>query len=272
MKEILQLPSGCKGTVWRVKGRGRKLPMHRHAELEMNLIVHGRGEYLLRDRRYTLHSGDMIWLFPEQEHLLVRQSDDCDMWVLVFSPELLRESCRRPDTMTLRQSDPAGPFCRRLPRETAACLAAFLETLEGNQKNIACYNAGLQYVLLWAWAEHRAAPDVPPGPELHPAVEKAAYRILRKPESPSLKEISRSCGLSAWRLSRLFKWQMGVSLVEFRNRRRVARFLDLYQTGQRQTMMRAAYEAGFGSYAQFHRAFKRSMGVGPAVYRRRVAD
>jgi AraC-like DNA-binding protein len=47
----------------------------------------------------------------------------------------------------------------------------------------------------------------------------------------------------------------------------VERFLDIYGTGQRRTMLDAALEAGFGSYPQFHRVFKRMMGYSPMQFR-----
>jgi AraC-like DNA-binding protein len=65
----------------------------------------------------------------------------------------------------------------------------------------------------------------------------------------------------------LFKQQTGVALVDFRNRQRIERFLELYGTGQRRKMSDAALDAGFGSYPQFHRIFKRVIGCSPGNYR-----
>jgi hypothetical protein len=69
----------------------------------------------------------------------------------------------------------------------------------------------------------------------------------------------------------LFKQQTGVALVDFRNRQRVEKFLAIYRTGQRTTMLDAALEAGFGSYPQFHRVFKRVMGCSPRARQPRYA-
>ncbi|MGH7992300.1 MAG: helix-turn-helix domain-containing protein, partial [Limisphaerales bacterium] len=63
--------------------------------------------------------------------------------------------------------------------------------------------------------------------------------------------------------------QTGVALADFRNRQRIERFLQLYGTGQRLTMLNAALAAGFGSYPQFHRVFKRVLGCSPGHYRKR---
>lgn len=73
------------------------------------------------------------------------------------------------------------------------------------------------------------------------------------------KDLSARLGLSVSRLARVFKQQMGVSIVEYRNRLRFARFFELVddaRTGRRPTLGQAARAAGFGSYAHFHRLFR----------------
>jgi AraC-like DNA-binding protein len=130
------------------------------------------------------------------------------------------------------------------------------------------FNAGLGYALLAAWHYFERAADVPVH-DVHPAVEKAARLIRDESNKFGLDELARRAGLSAPRLSRLFKQQTGLALVDFRNRQRVEKFLSLYGTGQRLKMLDAALEAGFGSYPQFHRVFKRVLGCSPGKYRRR---
>jgi transcriptional regulator GlxA family with amidase domain len=103
---------------------------------------------------------------------------------------------------------------------------------------------------------------------VHPAVEIAARLIQHETEPLRVDELAHRAGLSACHLSRLFHAQTGVTLIDFRNRQRLERFLHLYGQGRRMNMLEAATHAGFGSYAQFHRVFKRLMGYAPAEYRR----
>jgi AraC-like DNA-binding protein len=124
----------------------------------------------------------------------------------------------------------------------------------------------LSYALLKTWQHFAHAANVPVH-DVHPAVEKAARLIRDETSALNLDELARRSGLSPARLSRLFKQQTGVALVDFRNRQRIERFLQLYGTGQRLTMLDAALEAGFGSYPQFHRVFKRVLGCSPGQYR-----
>jgi transcriptional regulator GlxA family with amidase domain len=70
------------------------------------------------------------------------------------------------------------------------------------------------------------------------------------------------------RLARVFKNEMQMSLVEYRNRLRLERFSVLVDAGG-DNLLNAALEAGFGSYAQFHRTFRAIRGISPREYLRR---
>lgn len=268
MRQHLHLPSEWDGNLWHYRNLGRTHALHRHAELEFNLVTQGAGLYLLANRKYRIRRGDLLWLFPAQEHVLIEQTLDFEMWIGVFKPRLVRRVATDAAAGILRQVNPAGEYCRRLPREDLSQLEKLFADVAGMQDRHGLFNAGLGYVLLKAWRHFEQATDVPVH-DVHPAVEKAA-RLVRDQAAPlSLNELARRAGLSPARLSRLFKQQTGVALVDFRNRQRIERFLQLYGAGQRLTMLNAALEAGFGSYPQFHRVFKRVLGCAPGKYRRR---
>jgi AraC-like DNA-binding protein len=233
----------------------RKFWMHRHAELEMNLVTAGRARYLLDNRRYDLFPNCQVWLFPEQNHLLLDQSADHRMWTLVFKPEFLQRIC-------------PGYFCRRLADDQVAWLVTLFGELVRAEQDTVQYNAGLAFTLLSAWTVYQTAGASSLGFDVHPAVETAARLIQQETEPLGIDELALRAGLSACHLSRLFHEQTGVTLVDFRNRQRLERFLQLYGQGRRTNMLEAAMQAGFGSYAQFHRVFKRMMGYAPAEYRR----
>ena len=78
--------------------------------------------------------------------------------------------------------------------------------------------------------------------------------------------------MSPSHLSRIFTAQTGVSISRFRNLQRLQRFLELYGSGRRTTALAAALEAGFGSYAQFHRVFREQTGRSPSALRTAAAD
>jgi AraC-like DNA-binding protein len=96
----------------------------------------------------------------------------------------------------------------------------------------------------------------------------AVVAMLSKDPRMGGKQIAAKLDISLSQLVRVFKAQMGTSLVEYRNRLRLERFSALVASG-RTRLLDAALAAGFGSYAQFHRVF-RALGQGrPRDYLRR---
>jgi len=98
----------------------------------------------------------------------------------------------------------------------------------------------------------------------HPAVTKAV-RMLSDNPSLSGADLAAYLQVSAGRFARVFKHEMGVSLVRYRNQIRLERFVKIMDSG-RGNMQEAARAAGFGSYAQFHRVFQSLRGTTPRAY------
>lgn len=113
-----------------------------------------------------------------------------------------------------------------------------------------------------------------PIPAEHSPIVRRVLLALNHDPLLSGKSLARAIGVSSGHLGRLFKAEMGVSLVEYRNRLRIERFFKCVdRVGG--NLLDAAMEAGFGSYAQFHRVFCRLVGTTPREYltgRRRRAD
>lgn len=271
MKEKLNLEAEVAGKTWLHYFAGQSLHMHRHDELEINLITRGRGTYLLGDRKYELHRHDLVWLFPEQDHVLLNQSSDYRMWIMVFKPKLVEQASMYSTNHSLRGRNPSGDFCRRLSESQSARLANLFEEVTAASTDLDRYNSGLAYALTLAWSAHCATDTLSPFSGVHPCVEQAARILRNENEAVDLPQLARHVGLSPSRLSRLFKSQIGVTLSEFRNRQRLDRFCEIYDSGN-YNLQEAALKAGFGSYPQFHRVFKGAMGYSPIHYRREGID
>jgi len=93
-------------------------------------------------------------------------------------------------------------------------------------------------------------------------VAERALRALERDPVVTGERIAIEMGISPGHLARSFKSEMGVSLVEYRNRLRIERFLRSVQQGN-ESLLRAALDAGFGSYAQFFRVYRKLLGTTP---------
>jgi len=262
--QVLPVPTALEGAVWHHRHTSvRPIPPHRHEELELNLSVRGRAAYLLEDRRYELSRGSLVWLFPGQNHVLLEQSKDYEMLIVVFRPKLVRAISKNEACQVLRQAKPKSDFCKVLGEAPAGRLAALAAELCNAMDDPPRFNAGLSYLLLSAWAEHRQSGGIILGKEVHPAVERAAA-VIREDPTLDVGAVARRAGLSASRLGFLFQKQTGLSLVDFRHRQGLERFRVYYGDGKRRTLLEAALEAGFGSYAQFYRIHRRLTGRSPS--------
>lgn len=270
MKEKLQFRAGTEGFALTVGQPLHPRKPHYHDELEVNLVLTGRASYLFGTRRVPLSASSMIWLFPRQEHVLIDCSSDFSMWVLVFTPDLVERRAGKGERQILRSRDPGDILYRQIEPGRADLLNQVYASASGEDRDVEFVNAALDYALVASWEAYQFAAEPLPPTDVHPAVAKAARLLAEADEPMTLDKLARKAGLSSARLSRLFKRQTGTSLTAFRQRKCLERFLRIYRTGARYTLIEAALLAGFGSYPQFHRVFCRVMGMNPATYRRRV--
>jgi AraC-like DNA-binding protein len=274
MIDDLAVRAGLDGRVMRHRAGGIRPRAHRHAELEVNLVVRGTASYLLGDRRYALMPGTLTWLFPGQDHVLVDESSDHVLWWAVFRPALVAQVATARRARPLLEEDPAGQFSRRLESGRVRRLGVLFREVADAEKAVddILVNTGLAYLLCLAWRAFLDSDDVVEGVDLHPAVETIVRLLRANPDAGDLATLARAARLSASHLSRIFKQQTGVSISRFRNQQRLQRFMRIYDRGRRTTALAAALEAGFGSYAQFYRVFREQTGRNPSALRTAAAD
>ncbi len=202
-------------------------------------------------------AGSLVWLFPGQDHCIVRASTNLLSVIVVWRPELIR-ACGL-GASPLAQDDPAGAWARLLPTARVRANLALCRDIAAASASAA--DAGLAWLLHRLWADYALAPAAGSG-DLHPGVALVA-RLLADPacDEIPLPALAARAGLSPDHLTRLFRRQLGATPVDYRSRRRLDRFLTTLKPGH--SILTAAMQAGFGSYAQFHRVFRKHMGVGP---------
>ena len=264
-----------------------RLRSHHHIELEMNLVVRGAITYVVSGRRFTFQPRTLLWLFPEQEHQLVTRTDDAQYYVAVFKPLLIERSCRtsRYAGLKSRGTKGAGVLNTLLTPDSFDLIRRTMDSLmrgsldpdvlnreagfgvgsdfcfeHGDPDGL---NAGLNHLLLLSWRSQQTGRVLGDPVALHPAVRHALRLLSEDGLEQNLGNLAKACGASESYLSRTFHRQIGIPLSQYRNSLRLTKFWEEYRGPESTTLTEAAYAAGFGSYAQFHRVFTQAYRRGP---------
>jgi AraC-like DNA-binding protein len=277
---LLQLPGPreARGGLWYSTPASTRFGRHYHHELELNVIVTGEAHYWFPHRELRIVAPAALWIPPLVDHELLEASGDLSLWVHSFRTTERAAAWSGRDVNGTGWSSPARAALRELvdgPRVSvlppAALAAICARSRDGMLRpDSDPFNEVLSQIFELAWSAHRLpeSRSVPLAP--HPAALQAA-RLLREFDAPeSMDALARRTPLSRERLSRVFAHCFGIGLVQYRSHHRVQRFIHDYGRGAESSMLRAALAVGFGSYAQFHRAFKQVTGYAPGQHVERV--
>ncbi len=237
---------------------------HAHRFLEAHLLVRGSAVVVIGDRRIDLPTGSLLWVPPRTEHLMLDASPTLRRWCLCLRVGAVQQILSRDESAPLL-SRGKGTQLVQLARVELHELARIFEDVNGQMASgPSVTNAGLAYALARAFEVFRlSAPSGEPA-ALHAAVARALSIMQGDGLLLSRDELAVRCRVSPTHLSRLFVRELGQSLRNVRNRKRLARYQELLASGRCDSLTEAALGAGFGSYSQFHRVFKRATGHSPA--------
>lgn len=247
MVETLHQPfpmlPGRRAQVWRHQPAFRR-PRHFHAEPEINMVFRGSALMGVGSREILLGPGELIFIKPAQDHIMLEASDDLELLVLAAEPELAERFSA--------SAYPVEPCKLRADEGRAAKLWDELVHL-GDLSDPHTHEASVARLFEWALPQH---------PRGHVTARRALEVLLRDPSVPAT-ELARALGSAPAELSRHFSDQLGVRFVEARARVRLMRFIAQVDAGSSVT---SAALAHFGSYPHCHRVFTRHLGCSPRAF------
>ena len=260
---VEHIPKTLSGVCWLnqvARPRYKRLTYaHSHPEIEVNLIETGTCRYLIDNRVQSLTCGDLFWLFPEQQHMIIEASADLAFWVVLARPDFLVQRTRRVPASGLERPQFARP--RRLRETERLHLTGVAASLVACEDDPSHHADGLA----WWFDEASRITESQSGRlgrPMHPAIVSALALLDAHPSMP-LPKLARDVHLSPSRLSHLFAEQVERSVSAHRNHVKLRRFQERVQSGDCRNLTEAAFDAGFGSYAQFARVLRASTGVTP---------
>jgi AraC-like DNA-binding protein len=243
------MPWGRRAQAWRHQPSFLR-PRHFHREPELNFVVRGRARLAVGEREVELADGESLYFPPGQDHQLLEASPDLELYAIAISEEL--------STRIARFAPPSQPF-RLEPGavgERATSLRACGEL---------CDRGAVENVVVPLFESRLPT-------AAHASTRRSLERLLAQP-ALSGAALARDARTSLSELSRHFRSELGVRFVEYRARLRLMAFVREVDAGR--SLTAAALQADFGSYAQCHRVFQRTLGCSPREYfgaRRRELD
>jgi AraC-like DNA-binding protein len=235
---------GRAAQVWRHQPAYRR-PRHFHEEPEVNAVVRGTAKLAIGDRTLELGPGELVVFEPGQDHALLEASPELELFVIALRPALA-ERARGDHPNVLKEKILLSPSELADLRERAFALEDVRD------------HGAVERELCSLFASLGSRPCT------SRASSRRAVGQLRTAPDISATELARRLRRAPSLVSREFHQDLGLTMVEFRARLRLMRFVRLVDRGA--TLTAAALGADFGSYAQCHRAFHRALGCSPRDY------
>ena len=252
---------------------------HRHPEVELTLILRGRGLRFVLDTIESFAEGDLCLLGSDTPHTWSSEIQNGPVRSLVaqFSSNLWGKDFMelpemRPIARLLKE-DHRGIHVRgktharvrdifmdlyKAPTGSALRIAKLLEILAilaGGNTQGECRPLGT------------TTPDIRPATCQDQLLEKIIASLQTgSANAPTQAQLAHSAGLSPTAFSRFFKLQMGKPYVQYVGDWRIAQVCRLLAETDR-TITAIAMDSGFENLSNFNRRFKIAKGISPRQYR-----
>lgn len=249
--------------------QGTAVDYHYHEFYKVLFLLSGTGSYAVEGRRYLLKPGDVVLL---KNHCVHKPEFEVgqpyERVILYLTPAFLqRESvaaCRLEDCFSHQD----GPVLRLSERRWQKLLSMLTEL----EQELSADRYGREVVsnalLLRLLVELERCQQLGDAHWPQPTTPKsgAMDAVLRYLDSHLTQEISvdalaEQFYLSKYHMMRRFHQETGTTIHAYLSERRLFLARDLIAQGMAST--EACYQAGFGSYSAFSRAYRKLFGTTP---------
>ena len=272
MPECLILKKHNVGTVF--------YDFHHHDLYEILYIVKGKVVYLVENKKYTLESGEMVLISPSILHKLQTIVEEpCERIVITFTERFAKNnSTNNTDLLRIFKVMNESKY-HKLSFNNAykRKLEALLDTMqrimfEERYGTDVIYNASFCSLMVLINSELESNES-----EFHPItfeneliLEAGNYIEDHLHERLSVDDIAKHVSLSASRLHHVFKYETGISILKYINKKRLAKAKELLKTGD--PIINIYHKCGFQDYTSFFRAFKKEYNITPKEFQNKYFE
>lgn len=253
------------------------LQLHSHSFYEILYCESGSIQYLIADKRYRIHTGDIILIPPGISHRPIfyeEMSEPYSRIVLWISLEFLRSiAALCPDDM-LRQIRAKEHFLLRTEGSTYKYLESFFRrgVQEASEMSpmwdIALYG-NTSTLLAHLGRALLSSQCIFPMEKREDLDKIITYIENHYSEKITLESTAKRFHISTSTLGKLFFNKLGISFYQFVTQRRLIN--SKLQIEEGNSMEEVAFTCGFCDYSAFYRAFKKEYGISPREYKKLIS-
>lgn len=239
--------------------------IHAHPFYELYYFVRGEVDYLLSGVERQLRPGAMLVILPGEFHgVRVNSAAVYERWTLHFDPEMLSAERREwlleaaADAPALRFLEDAGEWGME---EAFAMYDGLSEVEESLRRKLVPVFTEAMLGRMMIRRRSLPRPQLAGATHAHVVTRVAGYLNEHFTERITLDSLAEKYYISKSHLNLTFRRAMGVTVMDYLTRRRVAYARQLLISGLPATQTAAA--AGFGDYTSFYRNYVRHFGHAP---------
>ena len=259
-------------SVVRQRKENKTLDMHIHDCYEMYFALSGDLQFLISDRVYPIHPGDLFVINPYESHKLICPAGiNPERIVINLHPEYVRslstEKTNLDHCFTVRDSGfEHRLFLNHDQQRWLLTTVDKLLTPEVYGQELYEKAAMLELLVTVNHLYQSQCTDhsFPPAARDTLMNDILAFINQNITESISIQSLSERFFISPSYLCRLFKQHMGTTVVKYVTAQRIALAKSILESG---CSVSDAYErSGFTDYSSFYKAFKKAVGISPKKY------
>jgi len=248
-----------------------KFQMHLHRYYEFLYFIGGSGTYMVEDKEYTAEPGDIFITRPNELHAIVFDPGaKYQRKFIQISQSFLSDV--EIDVLHFINSRPLGEYNRvdkdlvqkyHLDKYFTDVEYYILNRLPESDLMVKTYVIQFLVNLNAAFAEydHRAVLKKRSNEKIDTIIEYINEHIA---DDISLETLSEIVFINKFHMCHIFKENVGLSIKEYINTRRIAKAKSLMATGEDFTSI--CFQCGFNDYSTFYKTFKKFTGTSPRKF------
>lgn len=254
------------------------VPMHWHKEFELNLVVKGKGDFIINNEKYRVTEGDILLLTPDTLHAVYPVENTALVYeALVFSKMMLgTESKDRSSTECIQplvngehKVQPLLPADIEEHDEFVSCVREIFACAKKNRSHDDLLLKSLLLRFFWMLEEQqgmieKGKREVSYGNMIRPVLE---YMKENYSEGVTVDDLAQLVNISKSHFMSCFKRTVGIGAIEYLLQIRMRAAMELL-TETTLSVAEISGRCGYNNLSNFNRHFKKIVGCTPVEYRK----